>query len=88
MDKPKILVTCPPMLGLKEQFVPILEKAGFEAICPEVTQTLSEEELIELVPKCAGWIIGDDPATRRVFKAGVDGELRAAVKWGIGIDNV
>ena len=88
MDQPKILVTCPPMLGLKEQFIPILEKAGFEAICPEVTQTLSEEELIEIVPKCVGWIIGDDPATRRVFEAGVKGELRAAVKWGIGVDNV
>lgn len=88
MDQPKILVTCPPMLGLKEQFTPILEEAGFEAICPNVTQTLSEEELIKIVPECAGWIIGDDPATRRVFEAGVDGELKAAVKWGIGVDNV
>lgn len=88
MDQPKILVTCPPMLGLKEQFTPILEEAGFEAICPEVTQTLSEEELIEFVPECVGWIIGDDPATRRVFEAGVEGKLKAAVKWGIGVDNV
>ena len=88
MNQPKILVTCPPMLGLKEQFIPILEGAGFEAICPNVTQTLSEEELIELVPECVGWIIGDDPATRRVFEAGVEGELKAAVKWGIGVDNV
>lgn len=88
MSQPKILVTCPPMLGLKEQFIPILEEAGFEAICPNVTQTLSEEELIELVSECVGWIIGDDPATRRVFEAGVEGELKAAVKWGIGVDNV
>ena len=88
MDKPKILVTCPPMLGLKEQFIPMLDRAGYEAVCPEVTQTLSEEELIEFVPECVGWIIGDDPATRRVFEAGVSGELKAAVKWGIGIDNV
>lgn len=88
MDQPKILVTCPPMLGLKEQFTPILEEAGFEAICPNVTQTLSEEELIKIVPECTGWIIGDDPATRRVFEAGVEGKLKAAVKWGIGVDNV
>lgn len=88
MDKPKILVTCPPMLGLKEQFIPMLDRAGYEAICPEVTQTLSEEQLIEFVPECVGWIIGDDPATRRVFEAGVSGELKAAVKWGIGTDNV
>jgi D-3-phosphoglycerate dehydrogenase len=88
MNHPKILVTCPPMLGLKEQFIPVLEGAGFEAICPNVTQTLSEEKLIELVPECDGWIIGDDPATRRVFEAGAQGKLRAAVKWGIGVDNV
>jgi len=86
--KEKILVTCPPMLGMKEQFLPIIENAGFEAICPEVTQTLTEDEIIELLPECVGWIIGDDPATRRVFEAGKMGKLRAAVKWGIGVDNV
>ena len=84
----KILVTCPPMLGMKEDFIPVIEEAGFEAVCPEVSQTLSEGELIELVPECDGWIIGDDPATRSVFEAGVAGKLRAAVKWGIGVDNV
>ncbi|WP_417766213.1 phosphoglycerate dehydrogenase [Spongiibacter tropicus] len=84
----KILVTCPPMLGMKEQFVPLLESMGFEAVCPEVTQTLSVEELIELVPTVDGWIIGDDPATAEVFKAGKSGRLKAAVKWGIGVDNV
>ncbi len=84
----KILVTCPPMLGLKEQFIPVLAREGFEAVCPDVTQTLSEDELIGLVPQCVGWIIGDDPATRKVFEAGIAGELKAAVKWGIGVDNV
>lgn len=84
----KILVTCPPMLGMKEQFVPLMESWGFEAVCPEVTQTLSVEELIELVPTVDGWIIGDDPATAEVFRAGKAGRLKAAVKWGIGVDNV
>ena len=84
----KILVTCPPMLGMKEQFIPIMESMGFEAVCPEVTQTLSVEELVELVPDVDGWIIGDDPATAEVFQAGKAGKLKAAVKWGIGVDNV
>ena len=88
MEPRNILVTCPPMLGLREQFDPILDQAGFKAVCPEVTQTLTEEELINIVPQCEGWIIGDDPATRRVFEAGVAGKLKAAVKWGIGVDNV
>lgn len=87
-DKMRVLVTCPPMLGLKDQFVPLLEEKGIEAVCPNVVQTLSEDELCELLPTVDGWIIGDDPATRRVFEAGKAGQLKAAVKWGIGVDNV
>ena len=84
----KILVTCPPMLGLQDEFVPAMKSQGYEVHCPTVTQTLSERELVELVPQFDGWIIGDDPATRTVFEAGRSGRLRAAVKWGIGVDNV
>ena len=84
----KILVTCPPMLGQKDQFLPLLEKKGFEVTTPDVVQTLTEDELCELLPQYDGWIIGDDPASRRVFEAGKAGKLKAAVKWGIGVDNV
>src|SRR3546814_14229171 len=84
----KIIVTCPPMLGMIEEFIPFAAKRGFELIPAKVTQTLSQDELVELVPQYDGWIIGDDPATRRVFEAGKAGKLTAAVKWGIGVDNV
>lgn len=84
----KVLVTCPPMLGMKEQFLPIFEEKGIEVYCPDVVQTLSEEELIDLIPEFDGWVIGDDPATRTVFEAGKAGKLKAAVKWGVGVDNV
>src|SRR3546814_7121157 len=84
----KIIVTCPPMLGMIEEFIPFAAKRGFELIPAKVTQTLSQEELVELVPQYDGWIISDDPATRRVFEAGTAGKLKAAVKWGIGVDNV
>src|SRR3546814_7874253 len=81
----KIIVTCPPMLGMIEEFIPFAAKRGFELIPAKVTQTLSQEELVELVPQYDGWIIGDDPATRRVFEAGKAGKLKAAVKRGIGV---
>lgn len=84
----KVLITCPPMLGLKSQFVPLLANYGIEAVCPDFQQVMTVEELIEIVPTVDGWIIGDDPATREVFEAGVAGKLKAAVKWGIGVDNV
>jgi len=76
------------MLGMIDSFNPLFEKYGVEVTAPEVIQTLSVEELKELVPQHDGWIIGDDPATREVFQAGRLGRLKAAVKWGIGIDNV
>lgn len=84
----RILVTCPPMLGMRDQFLPEMEKLGLQGICAETVQTLSEVELIKILPEYDGWIIGDDPATKRVFEAGKAGRLKAAVKWGIGIDNV
>ncbi|WP_206074697.1 phosphoglycerate dehydrogenase [Pseudoalteromonas rubra] len=84
----KVLVTCPPMLGLFEEFIEPANKLGIEIVAAKTTQVLSECELIELLPEYDGWIIGDDPATRQVFEAGVKGNLKAAVKWGIGVDNV
>jgi len=84
----KILVTCPPMLGQIDRFRPEFSRRGAELTAPEVRQTLSVEELKLLVPQHDGWIIGDDPANREVLEAGVGGRLKAAVKWGIGIDNV
>jgi D-3-phosphoglycerate dehydrogenase len=84
----KILVTCPPMLGQIDRFRPAFTQRGAELTCPSVVQTLSVAELSEIVPQHDGWIIGDDPATREVLDAGKRGRLKAAVKWGIGVDNV
>lgn len=84
----KVLVTCPPMLGMLDEFIAPAKARGLELVPVQTTQTLSEAELIALLPDFDGWIIGDDPATRKVFKAAKSGQLKAAVKWGIGVDNV
>jgi len=84
----KILITCPPMIRMIDELNYLFDGSGTEVHCPDVVQTLSEDELIQLVPKFDGWIIGDDPATAAVFEAGKAGCLKAAVKWGIGVDNV
>ncbi len=83
-----MLITCPPMLGMLDAFRGRFEAAGVEIEAPDVTQTLGEDELAVRVPDSDGWILGDDPATRRVFEAGCAGRLRAVVKWGVGVDNV
>ncbi len=84
----KVLVTCPPMLGMIDEFRPLFKKYGIELTTPDIVQTLSEETLKELVAEHEGWIIGDDPASRAVFESGKAGKLKAAVKWGVGTDNV
>jgi D-3-phosphoglycerate dehydrogenase len=71
-----------------DSFRPLFAEYGAQITTPDVVQTLSVEQLKELVPQHDGWIIGDDPATRAVFEAGKAGQLKAAVKWGIGVDNV
>lgn len=84
----RVLVTCPPMLGMIDEFRPVFARSGVELEAPKVVQTLSEDELIALLPGFDGWIIGDDPASARVLEAGAAGKLKAIVKWGVGVDNV
>lgn len=84
----KVLVTCPPMLRMIDEFHSLFQKYNIEVTAPNIVQTLSVKELVKLVPEHDGWIIGDDPATREVFVSGKAGKLKAAVKWGIGVDNV
>ena len=84
----KVLITCPPMLKQINEFKETFKNLKFDVTAPEIIQTMSENELIKILPEHDGWIIGDDPATSQVFKAGKRGKLKAAVKWGIGTDNV
>lgn len=84
----RILLTCPPMTGVAEEMRPVFEARGAELVIPDFVQIVPEAELIRLVPSFDGWIIGDDPATAKVFEAGHAGRLRACVKWGVGVDNV
>lgn len=76
------------MLGLFNEFKSDFEAAGLDGIAANTTQILSEEELIALLPDYDGWIIGDDPASEPVISAASKGKLRAAIKWGVGVDNV
>lgn len=84
----RVLLTCPPMIGLVDRFQEAFAAAGLDIVVPDFTQIVPEARLIDMVPEYDGWIIGDDPATRAVFTAGVQGRLKAAVKWGVGTDNV
>lgn len=87
-NKFSILVTCPPMIGMMDEFSGRIHSRGADYYIPQFTQAVSEDRLIELIPDFDGWIIGDDPVTRKVLQAGSENRLKAAVKWGIGTDNI
>ena len=84
----KILLTCPPMIGMVAEFQDDFKEAGFDVTIPKFTQEMSEDALVETIGDYDGWIIGDDPATRRVLEAGVRGKLKACMRWGVGTNNV
>lgn len=84
----RVLITCPPMIHLMDRFEGLLAQRRLEFDVSHFSQVVPEAELEKCIGNYDGWIIGDDPATRAVFRAGIEGRLRAAVKWGVGIDNV
>jgi len=71
---------------MKHAFHPLFAERDASAHCPEVLQTISVLELIQLAPQLDCWIIGDHPATAEIFGAGKASNLKAAVKWGIDVD--
>ena len=84
----RILATCPPMLGVIDEFHAPARAPGLELHASEVTQMMSVPELISTVTLYDGWIIGDAPATHELFEAATAGRLRAEIKWGVGGGNV
>ena len=84
----KILLTCPPMIGIVDQLSEQFHAAQFDVFVPEFTQEMSEDGLCEIIADYDGWIIGDDPATRRVLEVGRRGRLKACMRWGVGTNNV
>jgi len=84
----KVLLTCPPMIGMIAEFEEDFKAEGFEVTVPEFSQEMSEDALCEIIGDFDGWIIGDDPATRKVLEVGVKGNLKACMRWGVGTNNV
>jgi D-3-phosphoglycerate dehydrogenase len=84
----KILITCPPMLKMIDNFSNYLKKKNLNFYAPDIKQKMSKNSLIKIISDFDGWIIGDDPATQAIIKKGSSGKLKAIVKWGIGIDNI
>jgi D-3-phosphoglycerate dehydrogenase len=84
----EIFISAPPFVNQRTRFEAALESFGFVAHWGISKQSMSEEELIEVLPAFDGWILGDDPCTKGVLEAGKSGKLKGVVKWGVGTDNI
>lgn len=63
----------------------LLERSPLEPRFPEVERHLDETEMQELVRGCQALIVGIDPVTEAVLRAG---PLRIVAKYGSGMDNI
>jgi len=63
-----------------------LEEAGFELVFSRPGTMPSEEELMELVPGCVGWLAGVETISARVLVAA--SELRVISRNGTGADAI
>ena len=84
----KILLTCPPMINRIKEYADLIKKYNYNITIPDFEQIMKEDELCKIIHNYDGWIIGDDPASRKVLEQGIKGSLKGCIKWGVGTDNV
>lgn len=75
------------MIPTLERFKPVLAGYGLEVIAAQVSERLSEDELLPYAGRFDGAICGDDYYTRRVLEACAP-RLKVISKWGTGVDSI
>ncbi|NRP74633.1 Hydroxypyruvate reductase [Ensifer psoraleae] len=82
----RILVTPRSLTAEPHPDVERLRDGGFDVVYSRAGATPTEDELLELVPDCVGWLAGVEPVTPRVVEAA--GNLRVISRNGVGVDNL
>lgn len=84
----RVLATARNVAMVLEEFKPRLESAGLEVVFPETsTPTLSEEELLRLLPGCFAAVAMPDAYTARVIAAAAPA-LKLIARSGVGYDSI
>jgi len=82
----RILVTPRSLTREPHPAVDLLREAGYEVVSAPAGRQPSEEELLDLLPGCVGYLAGVEPITARVLAA-AEG-LLAISRNGVGTDNI
>jgi D-3-phosphoglycerate dehydrogenase len=82
----RVLVSAPYFIPVIEEYQQRLAAEGVELVPAQVSERLSETELIKIIKDIDGIICGDDRITERVLEAAP--RLKVISKWGTGIDSI
>ena len=83
---PRILITPRSLTAGGHPALQRLVEAGFELVACTPGKLPSPQELIGLLPGCAGWLAGVEPVPDAVIEAAP--ELRVISRNGAGVDNL
>jgi phosphoglycerate dehydrogenase-like enzyme len=83
---PKILVTPRSVTRRGHPALDALSDAGFQVVFSTPGRQPTEEELLKLLPGCAGYLAGVEPVTARVLDAARD--LKVIGRNGVGVGNI
>ncbi|MBI9104311.1 MAG: phosphoglycerate dehydrogenase [Spirochaetales bacterium] len=86
MSKGKILITPRSMSKNGHPGLAALTNAGYELLTPFPGKMPTEEELLSILPQCAGFLAGVEKISSKVIEACPD--LKVISRNGVGIDNV
>ncbi len=82
----KILVTPRSLTAGGHPALDRLVADGFQVIFSTAGRQPGEEELLDLLPGCVGYLAGVEPVTRRVIESAA--ELEVISRNGTGVDNI
>ena len=86
MSSYKVLISCPLLQDTITEYAELFEERDVAYDVPEVAQQLTEDELLDIIDRYDGVLIGDDEMTESVIAAA--DRLQVISKWGIGTDNI
>jgi D-3-phosphoglycerate dehydrogenase len=82
----RVLITPRSLTEKRAPVLGLLEASGFELIFASPGRVPTEEQLLDLLPDCVGWIAGVEPISERVLRAAT--KLRVISRNGTGTDNI
>ncbi|MBY2912340.1 phosphoglycerate dehydrogenase [Rhizobium leguminosarum] len=82
----RILVTPRSLTQEPHPHVERMRERGFEIVYSTAGAMPSEQELIDLVPGCVGWLAGVEPVTPKIIEAAA--ALKVISRNGVGVDNL